>query len=300
MRSSTGSRSSLPRPSISTRLFTNIWNALKHFRPSKPTRHPSNTRVSPSLDTRNGAPNKCIELLFTNNDFKPLLRTCRTFIKKRPELFHEAISKNYSDLVSKFVPVAGIELLQQKNQFGETVLLHSTRLNHVNMVKALLEREKSDKLLEDTNDKGQNIFHILALNTDSDEIFDLFINHLLKNSINIQETFDYVDKDNHTPLQLAILNNNLPATHHLLKYFNKNVSNNFGQNLIHLAVRYGDLTMLKYLINEGQLIEQGNKTSLTMTPIELAQSMKHDDMVEYFKEIYPQPEIDEDENSDND
>ena len=88
-----------------------------------------------------------------------------------------------------------------------------------------------------------------------------------------------------------------------MKYFNKNVyetSSDIGDNLIHLAVRYADLTMLKYLLNEGQLIEQGNQSNLSMTPIELARSMKHDDMVEYFKEIYPQPEIDEDENSDND
>jgi ankyrin repeat protein len=218
-------------------------------------------------------------------------------------LVHVAISKNYSDLISTFVPVAGVELLQHKNEFGETVLLHAARLNHVSIIKALLEREKSDQFLEHTNNKGQNIFHILALNTNSNEILDLFIDHLLKNSINISERFDHVDKDNYTPLQLAILNNNLLATRHLLKYFDKNVcrtSDDIGDNLIHLAVRYGDLIMLKYLLDEGQLREQGNQSNLTMTPIELAKSLKHDDMVEYFKEIYPQPEIVEDENSDND
>ena len=72
-------------------------------------------------------------------------------------------------LYQTFISVAGIELLQQKNQFGETVLLHAARLNRVDIVKALLERKNSDKLLEDTNDKKQNIFHILALNTDSDK-----------------------------------------------------------------------------------------------------------------------------------
>ncbi len=141
------------------------------------------------------------------------------------------------------------------------------------------------------------------MNTDSDEILDLFINYLLKNSINISEKFDHVDEDNYTPLQLAIKNNNLPATRYLLKCFNKNVrqtSNHIGDNLIHLAVRYGDLTMLKYLLGEGQLIEQGNQSNLTMTPIELARSMKLHDMVKYFEEIYPQPEIDEDESSNND
>ncbi len=141
------------------------------------------------------------------------------------------------------------------------------------------------------------------MNTDSDSILDLFIEHLLKISINIHEKFDYIDIDNHTPLQLAIKNNNLSATRHLLKYFDKNVygtSDDIGDTLIHIAVRYTDITMLKYLLNEGQLIQQGNQSNSSMKPIELARSMKHDDMVEYFKEIYPQPEIDEDENSDSD
>jgi len=244
-----------------------------------------------------------IEKLFTNNDFKPLLRSCRIFVRQRPELLHHAIANNYSDLVSTFVPVAGIELLQHKNQFGETALLHAARLNHVDIIKALLERKNSHEFLEDTNDKNQNIFHILALNTDSDTILDLLIEHLLKNSINIQEKFAHADIDYYTPLQLAIKTNNMTATPHLLKYFDKNVygtSDDVGDTLIHIAVRYTDITMLKYLLNEGQLTEQGNRSNSLMKPIELAQSMKHDDMVEYFKEIYPQPEIDEDENSEND
>jgi hypothetical protein len=37
-----------------------------------------------------------------------------------------------------------------------------------------------------------------------------------------------------------------------------------------------------------------------MTPIELARSIKRDDMVEYFNELYPQPEFDEDESTDED
>jgi ankyrin repeat protein len=244
-----------------------------------------------------------IELLFSNNDFKPVLRICRPFIRKRPELLHQAISNNYSDLISNFVSVAGTDLLQQKNQFGETVLLHATRLHRIDIIKAVLDRENSNILLEDINNKEQNIFHILALHANSDEIFDLFIDYLLKKSINIQEAFDHVDEDHHTPLQLTILNNNLPATRHLLKYFNKNVcetTNHIGENLIHLAVRFGDVTMLKYLLGDEQFIEQGHQTSLTMTPIELARSLKRQDMVEYLKEIYPQPEIDEDENSNSD
>jgi ankyrin repeat protein len=141
------------------------------------------------------------------------------------------------------------------------------------------------------------------MNTDLDEILDLLIHHLREKSINIQENFDHVDEDNRTPLQLAISNNNLPATRYFLKYCNKNVydtNNNTGDNLIHLAVRYSDLTMLKYLLNEGNLSEQGTQTNLKMTPIELARSIKRDDMVKYLNELYPQPEFDEDESSNED
>jgi len=115
--------------------------------------------------------------------------------------------------------------------------------------------------------------------------------------------FDYVDKDNYTPLQLAVSNRNLSIIDQFLKYFNNNIrdtSNHIGDNLIHLAVRSGNITMLKYLLDEKLLIEQGNQSNTTMTPIELARSIKHDDMVEYLEKIYSQPIINEEESSDSD
>ena len=95
-----------------------------------------------------------------------------------------------------------------------------------------MEKQNSDKLLEDTNNKRQNIFHILASNIDSDEILKLLIDHLLKKSINIQEKFNNLDDENHTPLQLAISNNNLSATDYLLKYFDNDLyaTNNQANN----------------------------------------------------------------------
>jgi ankyrin repeat protein len=161
--------------------------------------------------------------LFCNEDFKPILRICRPFIRKRPELLHAAISNNHSDLIPKFIPIATIDLLREKNRLGETTLLHAARLNRIDIIRAILEKQNSDKLLEDTNDKQQNVFHLLALNNNSDGILDLMINHLLKNSIDIQDKFDHIDADNQTPLQLAISNNNLSAIDHLLKYFNNDI-----------------------------------------------------------------------------
>lgn len=245
----------------------------------------------------------CVDSLFSNHDWKPLLRICRTYVKGRPEILHNAISHNYLDLLTKFIPIVPIDLLQMKNESDETILHHAVRLNHVDIVELLLEKKDVDRLLENLNGKQQNVFHIIAMNANSEETLKLLIDHMLKKSINISEKFDHVDHDNHTPLQLSIINNNIAATRHLVKYFDKMVcetNDDTGDNLIHLTVRYSDLTMLKYLLEDNVLIEQGNQSNLTMKPIELARLMTRNDLVEFLNEKYGQSEIDKYESSDDD
>ena len=246
--------------------------------------------------------NKIVEALFVNNDDIPLLRFCRSFIKKRPVLLHDALSQNNSDLLVKFIPNATIEILQQKNDLGESFLLHAVRLNCKEIIKSLLARNRSEELIDDTDKKKNNIFHVTAFHSTSSEISDLLIDYLLKKSINIQEKFDNFNQDSQTPLQLAIYKNNLLVTKSLLKHFNTNIheiKNRTGDNIIHLAVRHGNLAMLKYLIEDGELIDQGNQSNLTMTPIELARLLKRDDLLEYLTEMYPE-EINETDKSDDD
>lgn len=223
------------------------------------------------------------------------------FIKRRPELFHHAIAENYSQLITSFAPVAGTELLQQKNELGETPLLHGVRLNRAAFIQALLKRPNTDELLDELNQHAENIFHILARNSDASETLELIIDHLVKRSIDIGERFDHVDSGQQTPLQVAICSQNLRATRLLWNYSSKEVLQKQGENLIHFTVRHGDLLTLKYLLEEEGLMEQGNRTSLTMTPFELAKSLERADMVEYLGGIYPQPEIEfegEDSNDD--
>ncbi|CAF0859911.1 unnamed protein product [Adineta steineri] len=165
-----------------------------------------------------------IELLFTTNNFTPLLRICRLFVQKQPHLFHTAIENNYFYLLSQFIPIVSLKLLQQKNELGETILLHTLRLNRLDILKILLEHKKFYEPLYDVNNKKQNIFHILAMNKDAEEICDLLIEDLVKKSINIEEKFGNVDEDNHTPLELSIINDNLPITRYLLKHFNNDTS----------------------------------------------------------------------------
>ncbi|CAF4231048.1 unnamed protein product, partial [Adineta steineri] len=42
---------------------------------------------------------KSVESLFQKNDYTQLLRICRTFIKKKPQLLHDAVTNNHSDLL---------------------------------------------------------------------------------------------------------------------------------------------------------------------------------------------------------
>lgn len=244
---------------------------------------------------------KGVQALFNDNDYKPILRLFRSLVQ--PEFIHTAISKNHCGLLLKFIPVAKLDLLQKKNELGENSLLHAIRLNHINIIEALLGKEKSESLLEDDNYKKQNIFHIIANNSNSETICNLIIDHLLKKSINIREKFDYVDENNRTPLELAIINNNHFVTQQFLKYFNKNLcetSDYSGDNLIHLAVRHGDLKMLKLLLDDKELIEQGKQSNLMMTPLELARSLKQNNMVEYLIEFYGSPECNESSDSETD
>ncbi|CAF3636284.1 unnamed protein product [Rotaria sordida] len=243
-----------------------------------------------------------VESLFLNNDYTLFLRLCRPFIKKRPKLLHDALDNNYSDLLLKFIPIASIDILQQTNELGETILLHALRLNQIEIIQTLLQRNKSEELIQYIDDKRNNIFHLIASHSISLEILDLLINYLHEKLISIKEKFDHFNQDYQTPLQIAISKNNLLLTKSLLQYSNTNIheiKNRTGDNLIHLAVRYGDLAMIKYLIEDGKLIKQGNQSNLTMTPTELAQSLKHDDILKYLNEIYPQEEIDDDSSSDD-
>ncbi|UJR25793.1 hypothetical protein I4U23_007143 [Adineta vaga] len=246
---------------------------------------------------------KVVESLFINNDDGPLLRLSRTFIKKQPQSLHVAISKNHIDILSKFIPIASIDILQNQNNMGENTLLHAVRLNHVEIVKLLLEKIDSEELMNCTDEKENNIFHIMALYSISTEIIDLIVDYCLKKSFSIQEKFDHPNQDHRTPLQLSISKNNLLVTKNILKYFKNNVQelkNQTGDNLIHLAVRYSDLEMIKYLIEDGKLDQIGNQSNLTMTPMELAQSLHLDDITEYLQTIYPLQHISDDTSSSDD
>ncbi|CAF1188012.1 unnamed protein product [Adineta ricciae] len=244
------------------------------------------------------------ETLFLENDYTSLLRIGRSFIRKNPQIMHEAISRNHSDVLSKFIPVASIEILQLKNEsLGENTLLHALRLNRIEIVKILLHKTGADVLMKETDNMQNNIFHIMACYTTSVEILDLMIDYLLEKSFPIQETFDHRNHESRTPLQLSVVKNNLLITKKILQYFDTSiheVQNHIGDNLLHLAVRHGDLDMVEYLIEDGKLDQLLNHSNLAMTPIELAQSLHRDDITAYLRQICPLQQIFADSGSSSD
>ena len=242
-----------------------------------------------------------VRSLFVDNDYELFFRACRSTLTKYPELIHDAIEKNHLELLLKFIPTCLTRILQQTNELGETAFLHALRLNRFEIIQELSKKEKFKDLLETTDKQKNNIFHIIALNSIPLETIDFLIDHLTKNSINIPERFDRVNLDNWKPLQLSIYKNNLVATKSFLKYFPTDIhETKTGDNLLHLAVRYGDLPMVQYLTETGGLIEQVKQSNMHMTPKELAVSLQHHDMVEYFNEILPPQEVDDNDTSDDD
>ena len=244
------------------------------------------------------------ETLFLENNYTSLFRIGRSFIRKHPQIMHDAIDRNHSDVLSKFIPAASIEILQLKNEsLGENTLLHALRLNRIEIIKSLLHKIGAEVLMKGTDNMQNNIFHIMACYTTSVEILDSMIDYLLGKSFPIQETFDHRNHESRTPLQLSVAKNNLLVTKKILQYSNTSiyeVQNHIGDNLLHLAVRFGDLDMVEYLIEDGELGQLLNHSNLAMTPIELAQSLHREDITTYLRKIYPPQQISGDSSSSSD
>jgi len=232
--------------------------------------------------------------LFVNQDEKPLLLICRPFIKEHPEMIHRALENNDEDRLMKYLPLAPVPVLQYRFEGKETFLFHAIRLNRLNLVRTLCENLKAEnfeKILEDLDDHKNNLFHLLVSDPKRIELLDLIIEKVLEKKISIGEKFDRINDENLTPLQTAIQRNNREATQRLLKYFKTNVfhsTDNSGDNLLHLAVRHGDLSLVKCLIEDGNLMKQGEESNFVQTPIDLARELNRTEMIEYFRTIYPQ------------
>lgn len=258
---------------------------------------------SPSADNFSDILVKCISAVFINNDFDDFYRLCRGQLREKPELLHTAIENNNIDVLIKSIPLSLNSILRLKNSNGETALLHAIRLNRIEIVQAILNKSKSEPLINDVDSEENNIFHLIALHFKSLEIFNLLIRYFEQNKISIQNTFDRPNKDQFTPLQLTVLKNNQIIMKLYLKHFRRDICRTkdlTGDNLVHLAVRYGDLDMIKYLVENEDFNQLANQSNFKSTPKQLAQLLKRDDIVEYFEEKYPEPIVKDTDNSSDD
>jgi len=258
---------------------------------------------NPSADNFSDILVKCISAVFINNDFDDFYRLCRGQLREKPELLHTAIENNNIDVLIKSIPLSLNSILRLKNSNGETALLHAIRLNRIEIVQAILNKSKSEPLINDVDSEENNIFHLIALHSKSLEIFNLLIRYFEQNKISIQNTFDRPNKDQFTPLQLTVLKNNQIIMKLYLKHFRRDICRTkdlTGDNLVHLAVRYGDLDMIKYLVENEDFNQLANQSNFKSTPKQLAQLLKRDDIVEYFEEKYPEPIVKDTDNSSDD
>lgn len=164
--------------------------------------------------------------LFLNRNERPLLLICRPFVKEHPEIVHEALAQGYDDLLIKYLPLAALIVLQHRFEGRETFLLHAIRLNRLEVVRVLCEYRKAgefEKIIEDRDDHGNNLFHLLASDPTRIDLLDLIIKLLEERNIPVGKLFDRVNGEGLTPLQTAIRHNNRPAVQRLLKYFRTDV-----------------------------------------------------------------------------
>lgn len=230
------------------------------------------------------------EALFGRGDEKPLLRICRPFIKKQPGILHRALENGHDDILMKFLPLAPLEVLHHRDQQNGTLLFHALRLNRVNIVKEILNNRFFSNIVTDTDADGNTLFHLFILQQNGTELLDLVLTKLSNTEFVIQEKLDRCNGQGYTPLQLAIRHNNLAAVQRLIKCFRTDTcyhQDHSQDNLLHLAVRHGDLSLVKYLIEEAHLSELGEESNLTMTPVKLAESLEKEDVIDYFRHCYP-------------
>jgi ankyrin repeat protein len=154
-----------------------------------------------------------VEFIRTNNPSK-LFRRTRLLIAKcdeNPPPLDDAIRHGHIDLVLKLIEQIGDisssnSLFERENNDGETPLLLSAKLNHRNLIEAILKNRI--ELSEKTDKYNNNILHLLA--KVSDDKANETIKHvlaLLSDDRRIK-LLKEKNKANQTPIDIARIKNN--------------------------------------------------------------------------------------------
>ncbi|CAF0791042.1 unnamed protein product [Didymodactylos carnosus] len=239
--------------------------------------------------------------LLVENDATPLFKCARVLIFKREEnLLEKAILNGHIMLAKQLIKVTPVDILKRKNECGETVLLVAGKLNNKDLIASLLEKHLD--LVNDIDNKNNNLFHILAA-VDDDKAYNTieFVFNSLKQQESINVTsFDKENSEHLTPLQLAILHHNLNCVKLFVSNGNFNADvrdQSTGDNLIHMVVRNSDdLSTLTYLVNDLHL--NGENINFKMTPYELAKSLNRTNICNFLSKKYPTYEPKSDDSGD--
>jgi len=197
-----------------------------------------------------------------------------SFLYNRGRAIHLAVMSNNLEIVKFMVENAGVKL-DKKNGIGWTPVLVATATGNLEMIKYLLSRGAKIRKVKDYFDN--NAIH-LAIGTGNVDVIKYLISNKVK--VNAKNYFDF------TPIFLAsrfgyldvvklLISNGakykksisyigFPITQavknghlNIVKYFIEDLGFNVGKKdsdgytLLHRAAYYGDLEMVKYLIDRG-------------------------------------------------
>ncbi|CAF1570086.1 unnamed protein product, partial [Didymodactylos carnosus] len=250
----------------------------------------TNTNVERELKDFLTRLKSCLAALLTDNDTQPLLRVTKKLINKyNDNLLHCAIKNGHTLLAQQLSAVVARlpdSIIERKNNNGETAIILAAKLNQIDLLETLFSI--SQDLIYAVDNKNNNVFHLLTSQNNSNKTIEFILNCLNDKSINIKQKFDQPNGNGKTPLQLSVEHSNFESTKMLIEigHFNTNVTDEKnGDSLVHLAVRTGDLSMVKYFINDVKL--DGQLSNLRMTPCDLAKTLNQETIYDFLNEKYP-------------
>ena len=132
-------------------------------------------------------------------------------------------------------------LLNYRNENGDTLLLTAVLKGNMNIIKKLI---KEGSNIYTRNYKGQSIMHMAAQGNNPNLL--IYFKDKFK--------FDYLDKDNggNTPLHFACYNSSEDSINFLLSWMDDiNIKNNKGQNPLYYSIYFIKPHLIKKLISKG-------------------------------------------------
>lgn len=143
--------------------------------------------------------------------------------------------------------------------------------NKTNTVETFQYLEQLGLAVNATDKKEKNALHYLASKCKDLDVLNYFLNQ--------EENLFLEDKKGNSPLFYALMYNSIEVNQLFLnKKGHDHVLNNKGEYSIHVAVKRGDLELLKYVVElNGGLINKVTKDGLT--PLHIAAMTSKDDII---------------------